>query len=470
MRLDRSGTARLAGGLLLATCCTVLAGAFLPGCQEGRAPYNVLPERGVPTDYLPPAPPSDVAIGSTKSLGLFYNYDRTRYRLLVPLPGTDPRFIRGDSVLAIAGATQAQRLRPDLSDPNLRRIYDNPRLFGFLGKSAPDTGLAEGPRIANAHEYFPTQTGNWYEFNHNSREWIRADTLLGPSPTTPPTAAGMPVHRVRSYSTSRPDLGFAYFRPPDFPADVDYTSAAGTGVLYHAWSLIAERVVHPDLRGGPRGEPSVQRNPRFLWLSIQSLGFSDPSAPIPTTIDQCLDALNGFLSGAPLRVLDAECQVGEIYTTWTYVNVARSDLLQRINSEPPRGRCGSSFVVEGDTLRMFPTNTFSLLAKFEVRVERAVNSLSILRGGVGPDTVAVYSAVPGTNLGNILKLVIRMSLRSSVSGQDYPVQYIEMFVMRNFGEVVRRTGIGSITRSTAYLRTANVAGRPYPPTDFRYRD
>jgi len=443
-----------------------LVGAvWLQGCLEGRAPYEVIPRNGDPTDYLPPAP-AGVQPGTTHALGLIYNFDRTRYRLLPPIGGTDPKFIRGDSVLALSGATVEQRLRPDLSDPTLAQVYANPRLFGFIATTPSAAGFVEGPTLPGAHEFFPHTIGDWWEQNHNNREWIRRDSVIEVN-VTAPTGAGRTVYRMNHHSTARIDLAFAYFRPSVFDAVVDFSADPSLGVAFHAWTLVAERVVHPDLRGGPRGEPSQHRNPLFLWPALGTLGTPDPQAPIPATVDQCLDGLPGYLERFAIQASGQDFQVGDIYTTWTYLTVDPEALRLRLNTEPSRGRCAAEFVVGRDTLRQFPTYTYSLLCKFEVRVERAYEVFGLLRAGAGSDTLGVYrSATPGLG---VVKLVILMSL-GGIGGLESPAQYIELVVVRNLGEVVRRTGLNRDARSLTRLRSADVGGRMYTPADLRYRD
>jgi hypothetical protein len=443
----------------------LLTAVWLQGCKEGQAPYEVIPRDGDATDYLPP-PPAGIQVGTTRSEpGLLYNFDRLLYQLLPPLGGTDPRFIRGDSVLVIRGANVEQRLRPDLSDATLAQVYANPRLFGFIGVAASQVGFVEGPAVPRAHEFFPHQAGDWWEQIHNNREWVRLDSILGV--VTAPTGAGRTLYRVNHHSTARADLAFLYFRPPVFDAVVDFSADPSLGVAYHAWTLVAERTVHPDLRGGPRNEPSRHRNPLFLWPALGTLGTPDPQAPVPATVDQCLDGLPGFLERYPLIVSDQDFKVGSIFTTWTYLSVDPAELRQRLNTEPPRGRCGAEIVIGRDTLRAFPTRTFSLLCKFEVRIERAYETFALLRGGAGSDTLGVYrSDQPGLG---VVKITVAMSI-ASVGGLESPAQYMELFVVRNLGEVVRRTGISPLTRLTTRLRQANVGGRFYSPAELRYRD
>jgi len=457
----RTAWRRVVAGLFLLGVATALG---LQGCEEGRAPYEVIPRSGSATDYLPP-PPVGIRPGTTYARGQFYRFNRRDFFLLPPVAGTDPRFIRGDSVLTIPGATVAQRLRPDLSHPRLASVYADPRLFGFIGALVDTDRFVDGPVLPRAHEFFPHRPGDWWEQNHNNREWIRRDSVIGV--VTAPTEEGRTIYRMKHRCTSRDDLALMYFRPPVFDAVVDFSADPARGVAYHAWTLVAERVVHPDLRGGPRGEPSQHNNPLFLWPALGTLGTPDPQAPIPATVDQCLDGLPGYLERFALQVSGENLQVGDIFTTWTYLTVDREAMRQRLNTEPPRGRCAPTIVINRDTLRQFPTGTYSLLTKFEVRVERAYDAFAVLRGGV--DTIGVYrsrSMEPGPG---VVKLIVAMSL-GGVGGLESPAQYIELFMVRELGEVVRRTGINPLSRLQTRLRSAAVGGRVYTPDDLRYRD
>jgi hypothetical protein len=205
----------------------------------------------------------------------------------------------------------------------------------------------------------------------------------------------------------------------------------------------------------PPGVATVQRNPHFLWLAEGSLA--------PSSVDQCLDALPGSLDFAPFKLCGENIQVGDIYTTWTYLGVSREDLRQRLNSEPPiGGRCGADFVAGRDTLRTFPTRSFQLLVKFEVRIERAVDEL---RWFQGETQVGHYGTANDGTL-DIVKFKISMLARGL--GGDTPVQYLELYYARNIGEVIRLTGANVDTRSTSRLKTATVNGAVYPPSFFGY--
>ena len=84
------GAGRPATRAALAAAVFALASLYA-GCEDGRAPYPVIDPGGSATDFLPP---DGVRPGTVRSDGLIYRYDRTRYRVFAPLPGTDPRFVR----------------------------------------------------------------------------------------------------------------------------------------------------------------------------------------------------------------------------------------------------------------------------------------------------------------------------------------------------------------------------------------
>lgn len=445
-----------AGAVLL----VVLAWA-VAGCEEGKAPYEVIPSSAPPEIYLPP---DGIVPGTYSERGLLYRFDRTQFRLFRALPGTEPRFVRRDSVLALTsagnpGAPQSLLLRPDLSDPLLAQVYADPRLFGFIASDPAQVGFVDGAIATEASRYFPTQSGNWWEMNHNELEWTVTDSIVSTSGATPPTAGGMDVYHLREVCVTAPQRQ-EMFLPPIFPADIYGTAQPGQGMLFHAWTLISERDVHPDLRGGPRGEPKLQRNPRFLWLSIQSLDFTrDPQASPPVTIDQCLDNLSSHADLFPVRVCYDEIQEGNIYTTWTYLTVDDDVLRERLASEAQverGGRCGTDVVVGQDTLRMFPTHSFRLLCKFEVRTERIVNQVTILRQG---QTTGQYPVTPSP--GAVVQFRITMSIYSGV--QSTPVQYVELWYLRDIGLVVKRQGLNADSRSSARLARCQVNGVRYDP-------
>jgi hypothetical protein len=467
MRLRRSiapaARRRLAVVAALAAAGLGLAaGAFLGGCNEGQPPTQVINEYGNPSDFLPPDGHSPVTTGQLK---LIYRFDRNKFRLFEPISGTDPKFVKRDSVLALAsagtpGSPTSLLTRPDLSDTTLARVYNDPRLFGFAATDpAQADHFVEGRTVSNTQEFIPSQAGNWWEQIHNNREWTLRDSITAAGVALPAGGTGFVLH---STATARGDLGFLQYKPAQYSADLT-ASADGNGIYWHAWTLIAEREIPLEVR--PDRQTDRQRNPRGLWLSIQSIpSFSgDPSLSPPQTIDQCLDGLPSHLDPLPLKFCGPEAQEGEIFSTWTYLVIDDADIHQRLNSEaqlPRGGRCGTSVVVGDDTLRMFPTNTFQLLARYEVQVERVLDQVVIQQG---TSTVGRYPNTPET--GAVIKFVVRMFLGSD---NRTPAQFLELYYLRGIGEVVRTMGVNSPTRSNARLRSCTIAGTFYPPNNPRF--
>lgn len=454
--------------LLGASLLGLVGWLVLAGCREGRAPYDVIPAGAPPSTYLPPG---GTAPGTTRTLGMIYRFDRSRYRLFRPVPGTDPHFIKRDSVLALVsagnpGAPESLLTRPDRTDPLLAQVYADARLFGFMQGDAGNAGFIEGRRASGASAYFPVQVGNWWEFNHDQRQWMVVDSLVGAGTGAAivPTASGLPVFHLRTTSTTL----HPWFDPASYSADIYGTSAAGTGIFFHAWTLVSERVVPLSVRGSPSAQPDRQRNPRWLWLSLQSIiSFTgDPTADIPVTVDQCLDGLPGYLETYPVKFSGGDLQEGEIFTTWTYLTVDTPALRQRLNSESARprgGRCGYEIEVGLDTLRMFPTRTFRLLCKFEVQTERLMDQIELK---LGTQTIGRYPRVAQPQ--SVVKFVVTMTLRGESS--EWPAQFLELYYLRDIGEVIRTMGVNSITRSNARLRSCTVNGVYHPPSDFAYSD
>jgi hypothetical protein len=273
----------------------------------------------------------------------------------------------------------------------------------------------------------------------------------------------MPAYLMRSTVTARNDVA-VYSQPAQYTADQVLTSDPGAGIYYHAWTLISERAV-------PRAPvgltwPDRQRNPRFLWLSINSIASftGNPAAIPPVSIDQCLDNLPAELEQHPVKFAGAQVQEGQIFTTWTYLGVDDAVLRQRLNSEsqiPGGGRCGFPIPIGTDTLEMFPTHTFKLLAKYEVRVERILDQVELK---IGTQTIGRYPNTPEPE--SILKLVVRMSVANQTV--ETPVQYLELYYLRGIGEVIRASGVDPSRRSNARLRTSQVGGTFYPPSNSRY--
>jgi hypothetical protein len=278
----------------------------------------------------------------------------------------------------------------------------------------------------------------------------------------------MPAFRLHSTATARADLGAVFYKPAQYGADYILTSDPGQGIFYHAWTLISERDVLIAVRvpPGPNGQPDRQRNPRGLWLSINSIASftGNPAASPPQSIDQCLDNLPSHLDQHPLQFCAPQVQEGQTFTTWTYLEVDDAVLRQRLNSEaqlPVGGRCGFPIPIGTDTLEMFPTHTFKLLAKYEVRVERVLDQIELT---LGTQTIGRYPTQPEPE--SVIKLSVRMLVRNEVV--ETPVQFMEIYYLQGIGEVVRTTGVDPSRRSNARLRTCQVNGVFYPPNNSRF--
>jgi hypothetical protein len=471
MIVVRRVTARRSGILLVAA---VAAAVVAVGCKEGTGPYAAINPYGFPPDFLPPA---GVRVGTERLDGRIYKF-HTNFRLFPPPPDIQPQFVFRDSVLALAGAglPGADRqllLRPDLSDTTLARVYATPDLFGFERSSqVPVSGqFVAGRTTTSAAEFYPVHVGNRWEINHNALEWTYVDSIIGAPAVTPPTANVLGVPAVRQFQRARaradrrsvrtPSGEQPAFTPAIFDSDIDLSvvggSGPGAGIYFHAWRLIAERVV--PVRPLPMNFPDRQRNPRFLWLSIANT--FDPSSLVPVTVDQCLDALPAHLDFFPLKVCDDELREGTVYRTWTYLKVDDAVLRQRLNTErmvdlPPGGRCGIDFVVGRDTLRMFPTRSYNLLCRFDVAVERIVDQVTILQGET------VLGRYPRTAAPNSL-VKFRITMYVNLGTSDTPVQLIDLWLQRGIGPVIRNMGVFVDRRSQGRLRAAVVNGVVYPP-------
>ncbi len=441
------------------------------GCKEGKPPYDVIPPDGSPETFLPP---TGIHPGVARTVGSIYHFDPARFRLFPPLSGTDPRFVRRDSVLTVAragnaGAPLALRLRPDEADPELAVMYSNPLLFGFEADLPANVGFHDGRRATNASDYFPTQTGNTWEYNYNQRDWIVVDSIAGPSAVQPPTATGPTTSLVTHCQVNPLNITLlSQFKPNRYSYASDLTVDAN-GIQFHAWRLISERVVAFEDRDPPRpsGNPDRQRNPRFLWLSIS--GTQNPAVAVPVASDQCLDDLPSHLEGVALKFSQNELVEGETFTTWSYLTVDTAVLRQRLNSEAqvPNGRCGFEFAVGPDTLRMFPTRTFKILSRFDVEVERIVNQITLVDANVR--TIGKYPRTAAPNA--VVKFRVTMSVFSGATLT--PVQELGMWFQKGLGPVIRTQGVFAPRRANARLRSAVVNNIVYPSDNnpaFEYQD
>jgi hypothetical protein len=423
----------------------------------------VIPPDATPPEYLPP---TGVAPGTTLSLGQLYRFDRTRYQLYPPYPGTPERYIKRDSILAPRGQSvdPQGRLRdpalrfPDLVDPSLRPIYDDPRLFGFIAGDAGQGAFESGPVVDGSQSFFPLHLNDRWVYNHNSNDWTRTDQVV--EFTTASTSGGLSnVAVVRSTN----EAGFgrdAYYKPPVYASTNlvgPEVPGLGTGLFFHGWSLIAERAVALADRGCATCEPIWQRNPRPLWISSGS--FFLP-------VDICIDGLPAELRFAALQIAGDPVRIGELYTTWTYIEVDTEQLRQRVEARRETGECGTEIVTGRDTLRTFPTGTFSLLARFESRAERAYDYLE-LRNSLG-NLIGSYGERDAAGRPDVIKFTVKMF--TTGYGGESPALLAQIFYARGIGEVVRFTGSNLDTRSTTRLRQATIDGVDYPPEFFQYQN
>jgi len=467
----------VAGLALLFGLAATLLGS---GCEQGQPPYDVIARSGNPDDFLPPG----VQIGTlAPTTGRIYHFDRSRYRLFKPTAGTEPKYVRRDSVLALAEAgnpgMNTDLLRhPDRYDSvrcgdqwcyPLKEVYATPDLYGFEPTESGQVGFQAGRTIARIADYFPIQQGNRWQFDHNQREWSFTDSIGGVS--SPPTGAGQPVVKMWTTCQVNPTSGtlLSQYVPNQYRYDTDL-SVGADGITWHAWRTIAERVVLPEARvpPGPNGQPDRQRNPRPLWLSITT--SADPQAPVPVTIDQCLDDLPAALQLFPLRFCGGAVQEGQKYTTWTYLDVDTDSVRARLNSEkllPRGGRCGVDLVVEADTLRLLPTRSYRVLARFDVECERIVDQVELK---VGDFTIGKYPRVAAAN--SIVKFRATMNV-SAFGPSTTPVQLFDLWYQKDLGPVIRTQGVDPSRRSNARLATCTVGGVPYrgddPAGPFEYR-
>jgi len=457
--------------LLLAALVAVFAAV---GCEKGKPPYEVVGGTDLP-DFLPPG---GVAPGITSDFDSLYYYDSTIYRTFPPEPATPFGLIKRGVILAPINASVAQRIRPDLVDATLTRVYANTHLLGFTPATDPAqrNTFQAGPVIGDASLFYPLDNSagpsSWF-FNHQSFEWTRRDTLLGTdfAPDSQPTPAGQ-VWRTRVQATVRADRGRT-FVPNVFNIDYLISSTPGDGVFWRSYTIISERVekLQED------GVPQVQSNPRSPWLSRDALGLSDPNSPIPSAIDQCLDAMWGTLDLYPVRIAGqlpgspagtaaGEMRVGDRITSWTYLSVDSEELqerLTRIDGEPIQECAGAGV----DVAPQFPTGTFSLLLRYTAVVEDAYDSWTERGGQAGSNAVVGVYGTPGDGIIDVAKVVVTLWLGAPVV---QPTERIEMYLQRGIGPVIYRTGVRSSSALRARLRNCEVNGQVFPQTYFQYRD
>jgi hypothetical protein len=118
-----------------------------------------------------------------------------------------------------------------------------------------------------------------------------------------------------------------------------------------------------------------------------------------------------------------------------------------------------------DTLRMFPTNSFNLLCRFESRVERVVDQLTLRRGPT--ETTGQYPITPSPEA----VVQFRVTMYTGYGAVQSRAQFLELWYLRDIGQVFRRQGVNPETRSNARLARCFVDNTPYeqPNNVFRYR-
>ncbi len=470
------------GRRLRAAACVAWGGLGLwfVGCESGMPPTHVIPETGDPTDYLPPGV---ITPGTQLFTDSLYVYDRRRFTLysttrqpFVPV-GTNRRFIKRGEVLSIPGATQAQIRNPTtVPGPDgdlLRQIYSRPYLFGFEIGDAATAGFIAGSRYENSETLLPLNGGgpSWWDYNHVQFQWTRRDTLAGPAVVS--TSLGGPDWRVRTLASVRADLA-TNFQPANYRQDIVYSVLPGRGLFLHGFTLVAERdevVPEDEFR-----VPQPQRNPRFLWVAKGGLGGTSTSEREFTSLDQCVDGLWGEIEQFPVQLGGRDVQVGERYVTWTYVTADSAAIRRRALGPAASGGLTST----RDSLRCigfgvppqnvpvdspaFPIFYMSLLARYEVKVERMFDQFQFR---IGNSVVGSYGTADGVT--DVVKLVVEVSVGSPV---ESIVQRSDLYLMRGIGLVVQQVGTdpNRILVDTSRLRQATIDGVLFDQAFFGYQD
>jgi hypothetical protein len=503
MRLSRS-SARLAR--LLSLLGLVGAACVHSGCEEGMPPTLVVPQDGLPPDFLP----DGVALGTSSFTDSLYYYDSNRFQAYSAIPGTDARFIRRGAVLSIRNATQDQ-IRNPTSIPGtdgdvLRDVYSRPYLFGFerIQSADPDPpGFRPGEFVEGSHQFWPLDVAgaSWWEYNHTQFQWARKDTLRGTAQTSTGTARWLQTLNSLE-ACGPPNCNPATFTPNLYSSDLAISVTPGAGIFMHGWTLTAERNEEVLDFGTPRR----QRNPTFLWVAQGALGQANPNASDVTSIDQCVDGLWGEVELFPVQMAGPDLQVGQRFVTWTYVTADPGQIFCRafglILSEnaalfpealdfccnvvgncpdPPevceqarsRGarcrterefvRCsGTGNIPEGIPMDhpAFPTIHMSVLARYDFEVAEVFDSLPWTSGQT---TVGVYGAVDG--IVDVVKFRVTVTLGAPV---EFVAQQLDLYLMRGIGLVVQVTGISEFDISR--LRQCLVDGQFFDQAFFQYRD
>jgi hypothetical protein len=217
-------------------------------------------------------------------------------------------------------------------------------------------------------------------------------------------------------------------------------------------------------------------------LSRDALGISDPNTPIPSAIDQCLDALWGTLDlhpvrlagqlpGSPAGTPEGTIRVGDRISTWTYLSVDSDDLAPRLgdpNARPPKDPIPSCAGAGVEVAPQFPTGSFSLLLRYEAVIENAYDFWEERGGQAGASAlVGRYGQADDGGEIDVVKLVVTLWLGAPTI---QPTERIEIYLQRDIGPVIYRTGIRGTTALRARLRDCVIQGQTFDRAYFTYAD
>jgi hypothetical protein len=460
--------------------CGVLGALALwsSGCQEGMPPTHLIPEGGDPGDHLPP---DGAVLGTQVFTDSLFVYDRQRFALYFrnrspKFPSeTDARFIRRDEVLSVVNATQDQIRRPDLvageDGDFLREIYSKPYLFGFAGGDAQTQGFVAGETFEGTHELMPIsgEGDRWVYFHEE--QWSRQDQVR--NQVFASTSVGGPEWLIRGVCINGDSTSFV---PGRYAQDIWVSSVPSKGIFFHGWTLVAERD-----RFNVDGEvlDQAQRNPRFLWIEQGAFPGSSVSVREFTGVDQCVDGLWGEVEFFPVQLAAENVRVGQRFVTWTYISADSSQIRLRANGP----ELSNGETTERDSLRCvgygvppqdvevdnpgFPVYYMSLLARYEVSVERMYDQLQWRLNPDDPNPVGRYG-VAGDGVIDAVKFVIRVMV--DVPDQELVLQRLELYLMRGIGLVVQMSGTSanSDERDVSRLQRATIDGRLSCEPDFSF--
>jgi len=469
---------RMIGRVVFVAACSLMAALWVMGCESGMPPFEVVGGDTSP-DFLPP---EGIAPGTTSDFDSLYVYDGTKYNIFDPEPATPFELIKRGKILAPAGASVSDKIRPDLVDETLARVYANPHLLGFSRAADPAQSnfFMAGPIVGDAADFYPLDNSmgisRWF-YNQQQFEWTRRDSLIGPdfAPDSQGVVPGQ-VWRLSVRSTVRADFKATY-KPNIYDFDYLTSSVPGRGIFWHAYTIISERVEKLD----EDGVPQPQRNPRTPWLSRDALGLSDPNSPIPSAIDQCLDdlwgtlelhpvRLAGQLPGSPAGTPEGTMRVGDRITTWTYLAVDSDELAPRLGDPTrvppiePIATCAGAGV---DVAPQFPTGSFSILMRYEAVIEDAYDFWEERGGQAGANAVVGVYGEPSDGEIDVVKVVVTLWLGAPV---EQPTERIEIYLQRGIGPVVYRTGVRIQTVLRARLRDCVINGQVFDQAFFQYQD